>query len=96
MADTDTDLEADVGLDADVDADAGLEEQAAKPSGLARLFAPVKQATWYVKQIMGDAAYDNYLERHKRIHPDHEPMTEKEFWRSRDDFNEDNVQTGCC
>lgn len=45
---------------------------------------------------MGDSAYENYLAKHQATHPDVAPMTEKEFWRWRDDFNEDNVQSGCC
>lgn len=51
---------------------------------------------WYTRNLMGDSAYENYLDRHNRVHPEVEPMSEREFWRSRDDFNEDNVQSGCC
>ncbi|MSS85033.1 YbdD/YjiX family protein [Actinomycetaceae bacterium WB03_NA08] len=51
---------------------------------------------WFSRNLMGDSAYENYVRRHEMVHPDHPPMTEKEFWRSRDDFNEDNVQSGCC
>lgn len=48
------------------------------------------------REFTGEAAYDKYVERHRREHPDHEPMSAKEFWRDRAAFAEDNVQTGCC
>lgn len=55
-----------------------------------------RQVNWYIGQVMGDAAYENYLTRHNRVHPDKQPLTQREFWRSRDTFNEENVQSGCC
>ncbi|MDO4607387.1 MAG: YbdD/YjiX family protein [Bowdeniella nasicola] len=48
------------------------------------------------REFTGEAAYDKYVERHRREHPDHEPMSAKEFWRARAAFAENNVQTGCC
>lgn len=48
------------------------------------------------RDFTGESAYERYRERHLRDHPDHEPMSEREFWRARDDFAEANVQTGCC
>ena len=43
-----------------------------------------------------ESAYEHYVARHRREHPDHEPMCEREFWRERAKFDEDNVSTGCC
>lgn len=48
------------------------------------------------RDFTGESAYDRYVERHVREHPDHEPMTERQFWRARADFDEENVSTGCC
>lgn len=48
------------------------------------------------RDFTGESAYDHYVERHRREHPDHEPMGEREFWRERARFDEDNVSTGCC
>ncbi|SNU02066.1 Uncharacterized short protein YbdD, DUF466 family [Ruaniaceae bacterium KH17] len=63
---------------------------------MATLVKAWQSFTWYVHQLMGDSAYDNYLARHRVVHPDHEPMTKREFWRDRVQFDETNHSTGCC
>ncbi len=55
-----------------------------------------KNLTWYVGEIMGDSAYERYLARHNVVHPEETPMTEREFWRDRVNFDETNHSTGCC
>ncbi|MDN5558823.1 MAG: YbdD/YjiX family protein [Ruaniaceae bacterium] len=55
-----------------------------------------KNLTWYVGEIMGDSAYERYLARHNAVHSDVTPMTEREFWRDRVNFDETNHSTGCC
>jgi uncharacterized short protein YbdD (DUF466 family) len=52
------------------------------------------RALW--RDFTGESAYDRYAERHAREHPGHPPMSEREFWRDRARFDEDNVSTGCC
>lgn len=54
------------------------------------------RARYMWRAITGEGAYDKYVERHRREHPDHEPMTEREFWRERSDEAERNVQARCC
>lgn len=54
------------------------------------------QALSLWRDFMGDSAYQRYLEHHGRNHPDHPPLSEKEFWRARAQFAEENVSTGCC
>ncbi len=49
-------------------------------------------ARWWLREFSGESAYDKYLARHRRHHPDHPPMSRQEFWRSR----EREVTTGCC
>lgn len=53
-------------------------------------------ARYLWRSFTGEAAYDNYVERHMRHHPDCKPMTQKEFWRDRADWDENNVQARCC
>ncbi|PZU35297.1 MAG: DUF466 domain-containing protein, partial [Actinomyces sp.] len=48
------------------------------------------------RDFTGESAYDRYVERHRREHPDHEPMSEREWWRARAEHDERNVSTGCC
>lgn len=56
----------------------------------------LREARRLWRDFTGESAYDRYVERHAREHPDHEPMTERQFWRARADFEEGNVSTGCC
>ncbi|GAA2181804.1 hypothetical protein GCM10009785_18380 [Brooklawnia cerclae] len=62
----------------------------------ARFRETVATARVLWRDFTGESAYDRYLERHRREHPDHEPMTGREFWRARARFDEDNVSSGCC
>ncbi|WP_454295632.1 YbdD/YjiX family protein [Salana multivorans] len=48
---------------------------------------------WWVKGVLGASAYERYLARHRVEHPDHEPLSEREFWRRRQD---DAPPKGCC
>ena len=48
------------------------------------------------RDFTGESAYEKYVERHRREHPGHAPMTEREFWRARARLREDNPPTGCC
>ena len=43
--------------------------------------------------VMGADAYDRYVARHRVEHPDHEPMSEREWWRCR---QEEADVKGCC
>ncbi|RLP11072.1 putative selenoprotein [Propionibacterium australiense] len=52
------------------------------------------RALW--RDFTGESAYDRYLLRHRLEHPGHEPMSERQFWRARTDFDEKNVSSGCC
>jgi uncharacterized short protein YbdD (DUF466 family) len=57
---------------------------------------------WYVRELMGDTAYEHYLARFAVDHAgdddacghDHQPLTEKEFWRQRIDNQPVNAR--CC
>lgn len=43
----------------------------------------VRAVRWYVRELMGDSAYERYRARHAREHPDVAPLGEREFWRAR-------------
>lgn len=66
------------------------------PDWWARVRGSLSAARSLWRDFTGESAYDHYVERHRREHPDHEPMGEREFWRERARFDEDNVSTGCC
>lgn len=43
----------------------------------------VLRAGWAgLRQITGDDAFERYLERHTRLHPDVPPLTREEFYTS--------------
>lgn len=58
--------------------------------------AAIRRAKGVLDGVLGDDAYRRYVARHHAEHPDHEPMTEREFWRARDDYAENNVEGRCC
>ena len=59
-----------------------------------RAFAARARSLW--RDFTGESAYDKYVARHAREHPDHPPLAERDFWRQRAAFDEENVSTGCC
>ncbi|WP_343212281.1 YbdD/YjiX family protein [Actinomyces sp. 565] len=61
-----------------------------------RIRACLSRARGLWRDFTGEAAYDRYVERHRREHPDHAPLTARQWWRARSEFDESNVSTGCC
>lgn len=56
-----------------------------------------RSVAWYVRDLMGDNAYQAYLEHHRTQHgPEHPPLTEREFWRQRMDEQDRNPGARCC
>jgi len=49
---------------------------------------------WYVTTLLGDHDYARYVEHLASLHPDTEPESEREYWRSRHDGAE--AQARCC
>ena len=56
----------------------------------------LRQARAMWRDFTGESGYDRYVARHRREHPDHEPMSEREYWRARRELAERSVETGCC
>lgn len=60
--------------------------------------APVRRVLagvrWYVRQLSGEAKWDDYLARCAR--EGRTPMTRRRFERHRDDHREQGTQGRCC
>lgn len=48
---------------------------------------------WWFRGVLGASAYERYVARHRVEHPDHDPLPEREWWRSRQD---EATPKGCC
>ena len=69
----------------------------ATASGLvARLRAQWKDVTWFVNGVRGANAYEHYLAHHYGTGCEHEPLTEREFWKAKLDDDNNNPQMRCC
>jgi uncharacterized short protein YbdD (DUF466 family) len=53
-------------------------------------------ARWYVHEVMGDNAYQRYLDHHRSHNPTAEPMSESDYWRVRYRDQETSPQGRCC
>ena len=49
---------------------------------------------WYLKQVTGEAKWDEYLERCRREGA--EPISRRDFERHRAEHKENNPQSRCC
>jgi len=61
-----------------------------------RLAEVARGVRWYVRGVMGEDAYDKYLEHARGQHEGAQVMTEREFWRDRTDRQDANPQGRCC
>jgi uncharacterized short protein YbdD (DUF466 family) len=51
---------------------------------------------WYLREVMGENAYDHYLEHRRRGHPDEPVLSRREFERRRMDERDTHPETRCC
>ena len=64
------------------------------------LWAAGRAVRWYVRELMGDSAYERYLARFAVDHADAghgehgQPLSEREFWRRR--IDNQAVDARCC
>ncbi len=58
--------------------------------------AAAREFAWLFKGVMGENAYQQYLDHHRSIHSAIPPMSEKEFWRDKTDRQETNPEGRCC
>lgn len=50
----------------------------------------------FMADLMGDSAYERYVQRHRLQHPGHPPLDARTWWRQRADAAEAAVQERCC
>lgn len=65
-------------------------------AALSRMPDAWRALRWYTREFFGDSAYERYLQRHQAAHPGSPIMSEREFWRRRDQDAEERTGTGCC
>ena len=51
---------------------------------------------WYLREVMGENAYERYLEHQRRAHPEACVLTRREFERRRMDSMEIRPGQRCC
>ncbi|WP_298254979.1 YbdD/YjiX family protein [uncultured Arthrobacter sp.] len=66
------------------------------PEVLHRARATARELAWIFRGVMGENAYQTYLDHHERTHAEGRPMTEREFWRDKTDRQEANPEGRCC
>ncbi|QDO89133.1 YbdD/YjiX family protein [Ornithinimicrobium ciconiae] len=54
------------------------------------------RARWLVKGVLGENAYQAYLAHHERSGCAAPALSERDYWRSRTDWQERNPQGRCC
>ena len=62
----------------------------------ARLRRAVAGTLWYVREVMGENAYDHYLAHQRRDHPDEPVLSRREFECRRMDQLEIRPGQRCC
>ena len=62
----------------------------------ARLRRAVTGTLWYLREVLGENAYERYLGHQRRDHPDEPVLSRREFERRR--LDELEIQPGqrCC
>ncbi|GAA4964321.1 hypothetical protein GCM10025792_02970 [Pseudonocardia tropica] len=68
----------------------------AAPTVAATMLARLRALHGWWRGVIGADLYDRYLDHHRRSGHDHPPMTEREYWRARTAYQEDNPQGRCC
>jgi uncharacterized short protein YbdD (DUF466 family) len=61
-----------------------------------RLGAAAGRALWYLREVMGENAYEHYLEHRRRRHPGEPVLSRREFERRRMDELEQRPGARCC
>lgn len=56
----------------------------------------IKELIWLFKGVMGENAYQQYLDHHASTHSCEAPMTERQFWRDKTDRQDANPEGRCC
>ena len=63
---------------------------------MARLRRAVARAFWYLREVVGENAYEHYLAHQRRDHPDAQVLSRREFGCRRLDRMESARPSRCC
>ncbi|MEU6132650.1 YbdD/YjiX family protein [Saccharopolyspora sp. NPDC047091] len=69
---------------------------AAARAVLSRLGRSAREAWQITRGIVGETAYERYLEHHRAHHPGTPPLGERDFWRRHVDRGDVNPGSRCC
>ncbi len=61
-----------------------------------RLRPATGRVLWYLREVMGENAYEHYLEHQRRRHPEEPPLSRREFERRRMDERDNHPGIRCC
>jgi uncharacterized short protein YbdD (DUF466 family) len=65
-------------------------------AGAAARLPALDRVLWYLREVLGENAYDHYLEHRRRSHPGEPPLSRREFERRRMDALEIRPGQRCC
>ena len=65
-------------------------------AGVAGVGKLARDVRWFLRGITREDTYDRYVAHRARHHPGEEPMSRREFWRERMDWEDRNPQGRCC
>ena len=63
---------------------------------MARLQPAVARVLWYLREVMGENAYEHYLEHQRRNHPNDRVLSSREIERRRMDQLDDHPRARSC
>lgn len=63
---------------------------------LRRAASGLSAVSQYLKGVLGEDAYERYLEHHQATSCTAQPLTVKEFWRDKMDRQDANPEGRCC
>jgi uncharacterized short protein YbdD (DUF466 family) len=66
------------------------------PQVLHRARDAARELVWVFKGVLGENAYQTYLDHHRRTHADGDLLTERQFWRDKTDRQDVNPEGRCC
>ncbi|UWF78070.1 MULTISPECIES: YbdD/YjiX family protein [Microbacterium] len=69
---------------------------ATAPGPRASLKRAWRALAWYVNGLTGQSKYACYLEHERAVHPDREPLSEREFWRRHYAAQDADPGARCC
>ncbi|RXW32799.1 DUF466 domain-containing protein [Propioniciclava flava] len=60
------------------------------------MVAFAKECRRFARGVLGSDAYDKYLHHHRVTGCDHEPLSERDFWRAKYRDQDHNPGSRCC